>query len=133
MGTATTSATLLSLALAGWLGATAASPAAPVTRPPATAQAQTPPPPAPQGAPADTADGAGSGAARNAPPPAAGREKRRRTSYASCNRESHRRNLRGGTRRRFLIRCRLGYERRQQPAVGQGGAQGQAPPPARRP
>ncbi|MFD1352603.1 serine/threonine protein kinase, partial [Methylorubrum suomiense] len=50
-------------------------------------------------------------------------ERRRRTSYAACNRESHRRNLYGGARRRFLIRCRLGYERRPGPAAG----------PARRP
>ncbi|GAB6844935.1 hypothetical protein HNR00_000064 [Methylorubrum rhodinum] len=51
-------------------------------------------------------------------------ERRRRPSYAACNRESHRRNLYGGPRRRFLIRCRLGYEqRRPGPAAG----------PARRP
>ncbi|KQT50119.1 hypothetical protein ASG52_08655 [Methylobacterium sp. Leaf456] len=49
-------------------------------------------------------------------------ERRRRTSYAACNRESHRRNLYGGARRRFLIRCRLGYERRPGPSA-----------PARRP
>ncbi|AWI87091.1 serine/threonine protein kinase [Methylobacterium sp. DM1] len=45
-------------------------------------------------------------------------ERRRRISYAACNRESHRRKLSGGARRRFLVRCRLGYERRpaSQPA-----------------
>lgn len=44
--------------------------------------------------------------------------RRRRPSYAACNRASQRRNLHGGARRRFLIRCRLGYERIQpgQPA-----------------
>ncbi|MFH6782606.1 MULTISPECIES: hypothetical protein [Methylobacterium] len=44
--------------------------------------------------------------------------RRRRPSYAACNRASQRRGLHGGARRRFLIRCRLGYERIQpgQPA-----------------
>ncbi|TNC13281.1 hypothetical protein FF100_10680 [Methylobacterium terricola] len=44
--------------------------------------------------------------------------RRRRPSYAACNRASQRRSLHGGARRRFLIRCRLGYERIQpgQPA-----------------
>ncbi|GJE55078.1 hypothetical protein [Methylobacterium thuringiense] len=57
-------------------------------------------------------------------------EKRRR-SYASCNRESHNRSLRGGARRRFLIRCKLGYERRR-PGQGQN-VQPQPPqqPPAK--
>jgi len=41
---------------------------------------------------------------------ASGRD-RRRPSYAACNRASHQRGYRGGRRRRFLIRCRLGYER----------------------
>jgi len=45
------------------------------------------------------------------------RAERRRRSYAACNRASHQRGLRGGKRRRFLIRCRLGYERTR----GQGG------------
>lgn len=63
-------------------------------------------------------------AAPRAPSPGArALERRRRTSYAACNRESHRRRLSGGARRRFLVRCRLGYERR--PAA--------APAPARRP
>lgn len=44
---------------------------------------------------------------------AAGR--RPRASYASCNRQAHARGLRGGARRRFLIRCKLGYERPRQP------------------
>ena len=55
-------------------------------------------------------------------PPQAGRGEKRRRSYASCNRDSHKRNLRGGARRRFLIRCKLGYERRQPP-----GQQGRRP------
>lgn len=41
-------------------------------------------------------------------------ERRRRTSYARCNRLSHERDLRGGARRRFLIRCRLGYVKPRQ-------------------
>ncbi|XYD04562.1 serine/threonine protein kinase [Methylorubrum populi] len=65
-------------------------------------------PPASQAAPGSRAQGQG---ARPA-------ERRRRISYAACNRESHRRKLSGGARRRFLVRCRLGYERRpaSQPA-----------------
>ncbi|KQQ45223.1 hypothetical protein ASF58_19510 [Methylobacterium sp. Leaf125] len=35
----------------------------------------------------------------------------RRRSYAACNRISHTRGLRGGARRRFLVRCKLGYDR----------------------
>lgn len=50
---------------------------------------------------------------------------RRRRSYASCNRLSQARGLHGGVRRRFLIRCRLGYERPK-------AAQPQTPP-ARQP
>jgi hypothetical protein len=63
--------------------------------------------------------------------PAAGRDRRRR-SYAACNRASHQRGYHGGRRRRFLIRCRLGYERTRTPQVQQAPAQ-QAPPPARKP
>ena len=40
----------------------------------------------------------------------------RRRSYAACNRISHTRGLRGGARRRFLVRCKLGYDR---PRTGQ--------------
>lgn len=58
-----------------------------------------------------------------------GRERRRR-SYAACNRASHQRGLRGGKRRRFLIRCRLGYERTRTP---QHQAPAPAPAPARKP
>lgn len=60
---------------------------------------------------------------------ASGRERRRR-SYAACNRASHQRGLRGGKRRRFLIRCRLGYERTRTP---QHQAPAPAPAPARKP
>ncbi|MCJ2033602.1 hypothetical protein [Methylobacterium sp. J-068] len=49
----------------------------------------------------------------------------RRPSYAACNRISHARNLRGGARRRFLVRCKLGYDR---PRAGQPQAA-----PARQP
>lgn len=56
------------------------------------------------------------------------RVERRRRSYAACNRASHQRGLRGGKRRRFLIRCRLGYERtRGQSGQSAGQAPGQAP------
>lgn len=92
-------ATLMSLALAALLGAAGPARAAPPERAPAAA------PPATQGG----VHGGQGGAARPF-------EKRRRTSYAACNRESHRRDLHGGPRRRFLIRCRLGYERRPAPA-----------------
>lgn len=58
------------------------------------------------------------------------RTERRRRSYAACNRASHQRGLRGGKRRRFLIRCRLGYERTRgqasQPA-GQPAQTGRKP------
>ncbi|MCJ2083144.1 hypothetical protein [Methylobacterium sp. J-090] len=47
----------------------------------------------------------------------AGAGRRPRSSYASCNRQAHARGLRGGARRRFLIRCKLGYERPRQPQV----------------
>lgn len=58
---------------------------------------------------------------RGPPPPKAG--ERRRPTYASCNRVAHQRNLHGGARRRFLIRCKLGYERPRTPQ----------PAPARQP
>ena len=44
---------------------------------------------------------------------------KRRRSYAACNRASHARALQGGRRRRFLIRCKLGYERPRTPAAAQ--------------
>ncbi|WP_375462829.1 hypothetical protein [uncultured Methylobacterium sp.] len=53
-------------------------------------------------------------AAGRAGPPGV-RGERRRGSYAFCNRESHKRSLSGGRRRRFLIRCKLGYERKRAP------------------
>ena len=65
--------------------------------------------PAAQAAPAAPSQSAPPNAQRAAP--SARPEKRRRTSYATCNRQSHNRGLRGGARRRFLVRCKLGYER----------------------
>ncbi|ARO54211.1 Serine/threonine protein kinase [Methylorubrum extorquens] len=124
--------TLLSVALAGLLWAAAPAGAAPPgdgaagqpqgqsqgqSQGPLQGQVQGPPhgaaPAPPQAAPAARPPGAGMRAS----------ERRRRISYAACNRESHRRRLSGGARRRFLVRCRLGYERR--PAS--------QPAPARRP
>ena len=62
---------------------------------------------------------------------------RRRRSYAACNRASHARALQGGRRRRFLIRCKLGYERPRTPSVQQqqpapASAPAPAPAPAER-
>ncbi|WP_418291996.1 hypothetical protein [Methylobacterium durans] len=118
---------LAGLALIGMmLGAAPAVAAQPTVQP-----AAQPPAPAParNAAPAPAAAPPGSAGAR-------ANERRRRNSYAACNRVSNQRGLRGGPRRRFLIRCRLGYERtrpaqtapapQQQPAPA-------APPPARRP
>jgi hypothetical protein len=83
--------------------------------------------------PAGSAGEAAASSPQAGPRPAtSARAERRRRSYAACNRASHQRGLRGGKRRRFLIRCRLGYERtRVQPA--QPSAAGQPVPPARRP
>lgn len=92
--------TLLSVALFGLLFAAAPAGATPPSGAPARPQTTAP-------APAQTAP--------VTRPPAPGirtPERRRRPSYASCNRESHRRKLFGGARRRFLVRCRLGYEKR---------------------
>ncbi|GEP08462.1 hypothetical protein MGN01_03070 [Methylobacterium gnaphalii] len=94
----------------------------------------------PQPAPAQPTPAAAAQPAPAAAPGSAGRasglrgaEKRRR-SYASCNRESRNRSLRGGARRRFLIRCRLGYERRRPGQPTTQGAQPQTlPPPVARP
>jgi hypothetical protein len=88
---------------------------------------QVPVPAQPQPAAAKTAPAA----PQAAPSPRPGTTFRgpgRRRSYASCNRQSQARGLRGGVRRRFLIRCRLGYERPRaaQPAPAQN-------PPARQP
>ena len=67
-------------------------------------------------------------------PGTSARVERRRRSYAACNRASHQRGLRGGKRRRFLIRCRLGYERtRGQAAQSAGQAGGQPGQPAGQP
>jgi hypothetical protein len=84
--------------------------------------------PLPAGTPGEAA-----APAQAAPRPAAsGRAERRRRSYAACNRASHQRGLRGGKRRRFLIRCRLGYERTRGQA-GQPAAIGQPAQPGRKP
>ena len=103
--------TLLPVALAGLLCAAAPAGAAPPVdgaQGQVQGQSQAQPQGQPQAAPAPRAQGPGARAA----------ERRRRISYAACNRESHRRKLSGGARRRFLVRCRLGYERRpaSQPA-----------------
>lgn len=77
--------------------------------------------------------GAAATPAQAAPRPSTNaRAERRRRSYAACNRASHQRGLRGGKRRRFLIRCRLGYERTRLP-VGQPAAVGQPAQPGRKP
>lgn len=88
-------------------------------RPPAQAQKGAPAAAPPQGAEAPAGQAARTG------------ERRRRTSYARCNRISHERNLHGGVRRRFMIRCRLGYEKpRQQQAAPPAPAQPPQNPPA---
>ncbi|WP_245516616.1 hypothetical protein [Methylobacterium segetis] len=123
---------LLGLALAAW----PACAAQPTVQPPASAPARSTAP-APAAAPG--AQGPqGAQTQQGGQTPRVG-ERRRRNSYASCNRTSNQRGLRGGARRRFLIRCRLGYERKNQnqgaPAQTQQPAP-QAPaaqPPARRP
>jgi hypothetical protein len=97
--------TLMSLALAAFVSGAVPALAAPPEAPPAAERTQAAATPAP-----------------NPPQTARAGERRRRPSYAACNRESHRRNLYGGPRRRFLIRCRLGYDRRPGPTA-----------PARRP
>ncbi|MHB2207118.1 hypothetical protein [Methylobacterium sp. CM6257] len=94
--------------------------AAPVARAAPGEQAKSAPPasappsaeaPRPAGSPAEPA-----AVAQPAPrPTGSARAERRRRSYAACNRASHQRGLRGGKRRRFLIRCRLGYERTRVP------------------
>ncbi|WP_019904692.1 hypothetical protein [Methylobacterium sp. 77] len=91
------------------------------------AAAQVPGPQQSQSIPAPKAATVPAAQNQTPPPPSVGRQgpqarsgDRRRRSYASCNRLSHARNLRGGVRRRFLIRCKLGYER---PKPGQNPAQ----------
>ena len=92
---------------------------------PALAQSAPPAQTRPQ-APAQTAPAVAQAPAQRPPaPPAAGTTggrgaaqvgRNRRPSYAACNRISHARGLRGGPRRRFLVRCKLGYDR---PRAGQ--------------
>ncbi|SFV08649.1 hypothetical protein SAMN02799631_04746 [Methylobacterium sp. 174MFSha1.1] len=135
-------AALASLGLIGFLACAGTAPAqtAPATPAPTPAPAATPAAPSvsppgpaarPDGKPAAARpegrhqDGRAAPAEGSAPAarPAASERaatpRRRRPSYAACNRASQRRSLKGGARRRFLIRCRLGYERiqpGQQPA-----------------
>jgi hypothetical protein len=107
----------------------AAKPAAPANpAPPATAPKPAQPAPAaeaPQPAPTPVAPSPAPSAAQpqaGPRPASSARAERRRRSYAACNRASHQRGLRGGKRRRFLIRCRLGYERTHgQPALPSAG------------
>jgi hypothetical protein len=62
-------------------------------------------------APRQANPGQASGQAAQAPAPVRrGAGRRARVPYAVCNRQAHARGLRGGARRRFLIRCKLGYE-----------------------
>ncbi|WP_264046809.1 hypothetical protein [Methylobacterium flocculans] len=83
-------------------------PQAPAQTAPAVAQAPAQPPVQRPPAPPAAGTTGGRGAAQ------VGRN--RRPSYAACNRISHARGLRGGPRRRFLVRCKLGYDR---PRAGQ--------------
>lgn len=104
---------------------------------PAAAQAQTDAQPAAQPrptnapAPVPTAAGQLQGAPqagpRGAAPAGVRGSDRRRPSYASCNRASQARGLRGGARRRFLIRCKLGYERPRPSQAGQPQVPGRQP------
>ncbi|MGU3416760.1 hypothetical protein [Methylobacterium sp. D54C] len=96
---------------------TRAAPTANGTHPPETAAPHPAPVPTPGAAPAQAAPRTANSA----------RAERRRRSYAACNRASHQRGLRGGKRRRFLIRCRLGYERTRIPG-GQPAAAAPAQP-----
>ena len=110
-------ATLISFVLFCLLGSVLPLASAPLNR-----GAPNPPPAAARPVPPDDDDETAPPAANRAAPvpQQASRGERRRRTYASCNRDSHRRNLRGGARRRFLIRCKLGYERRQPPGTSQG-------------
>jgi hypothetical protein len=118
-------ACLAALCLAGPIAHAApgeqAKPAPPASAAPS---AETPRPGAPSAEPAAVAPQPAPRAAASA------RAERRRRSYAACNRASHQRGLRGGKRRRFLIRCRLGYERTRVPPaqVAPAGPDGVANP-----
>jgi hypothetical protein len=103
-------------------------------RPQGQIQTQTQPPGQPQTPPAATqpaaqgparAPGTGQVSGTSGGRGAAQTGRSRRPSYAACNRMSHARGLRGGARRRFLVRCKLGYDR---PRTGQP-----QPAPARQP
>lgn len=127
------SATLLPLLLMALLvssGPSLSAPAGRATLPQTQAPAQ---PRAPAAPVAEEEDEAPAAAGRTASPRPGRTGERRRRSYASCNRESHRRNMRGGGRRRFLIRCRLGYEPRQPPRASTGTQPSQPQPAGKRP
>ncbi|AWN47330.1 serine/threonine protein kinase [Methylobacterium terrae] len=121
-------AALASLGLIGFLAVAGTAQAQPVPAAPAQSEPATAPAARTDGKPADgratPTDGRSAPAnartpeARPAAPERTAAPRRRRPSYAACNRASQRRSLHGGARRRFLIRCRLGYERIQpgQPA-----------------
>ena len=114
--------TLFSVAFAGLVCAVTPVGAAPPgdkAQGPTQGQPQGQPPALPQGQPPSAAPPSqATQASRSQGQGMRAAERRRRISYAACNRESHRRKLSGGARRRFLVRCRLGYERRpaSQPA-----------------
>lgn len=86
---------------------TSPQPQAAPAAPPQGAGAQSPGAQAPGSRPAGTGQAVGTAGGRGAAQ--VGRPRRR--SYAACNRISHTRGLRGGARRRFLVRCKLGYDR----------------------
>lgn len=124
-------AALASLGLIGFLAVAGTALAQPVPAAPTHSEPAVAPAARTDGKPAAPTDGRATPAdGRSAPANARGPEarpgapernaapRRRRPSYAACNRASQRRSLKGGARRRFLIRCRLGYERIQpgQPA-----------------
>ncbi|MEH3148259.1 MAG: hypothetical protein PGN34_23690 [Methylobacterium frigidaeris] len=92
------------------------APAAPAGQPAPASPAEAPRPAQAARPPADPARGTEPAGVRG-DGKATGQRARRRHSYAACNRASHRRNLHGGARRRFLTRCRLGYERIQPAGV----------------
>ncbi|MGU3536989.1 hypothetical protein [Methylobacterium sp. A54F] len=123
-------ACLAGLSALGWAGGHAPAQAAQPT-PQAQTQPATQPSAQPAGQPAarPPAQPSARPGAAAAAPGVRGSDRRRR-SYAACNRASHTRALRGGARRRFLIRCRLGYERPRTPAPQQAAPQPPAAAPA---
>lgn len=121
-----TLACLAALCLTAPLAEAAPGDGAPAPQKPAATKAE-----APKGEAAKAETPATRAEPRPAGAPVVGRDKRRR-SYAACNRASHQRGYRGGKRRRFLIRCRLGYERTRHPQQQQQ-VPAAAPAPIRKP